>query len=145
MLYKLIKDKQLEARKNKESTLINLLTTLLGEIQTSVTGGLSASQVGILNPSDEEVLKVIKKFVKNSKEGFQLTGNVSYQEEINILSEFLPKQLTETELKKVIETIIKELPEGSKTIGAIMGKLKAEYLNLYDNKLASNLIKQLLN
>ena len=86
-LFKQIKAEQLEARKTKDTVKASLLTTLIGEIQTSVTGGASASQFGILNPTDDETTKVIKKFIKNAETSLSMRQDDKTQEELNIARE----------------------------------------------------------
>lgn len=55
--------------------------------------------------------------------------------EIEILTGFLPKQLTEDELREVIVKFKSVNPDAN--VGAVMGHLKAEYAGLYDGKKAS--------
>lgn len=59
--------------------------------------------------------------------------------EIIILSGFLPKQLTEDELRGVIESFKAANPDAN--MGAVMAYLKNEFAGLYDGKLASQIAK----
>ena len=68
------------------------------------------------------------------------------QNEYNILSSFLPKQLNEEDTKKICEQIISTLNANSiKDMGKVMGELKKEYADEIDFAKAGALLKQLLN
>ena len=68
------------------------------------------------------------------------------QNEYNILSSFLPKQLNEEDTKKICEQIISKLNANSiKDMGKVMGELKKEYADEIDFAKAGALLKQLLN
>lgn len=144
-LYQRIKKEQLEARKAKVKIHTDLLTTLLGEIQSSVTGSLSAAQFGVLNPTDAEVLKVVKKFIKNTKETLALTpSNGLATLELEILESFMPKQLSDTELGVVVGQILSTADSsltGGKLMGFVMSQLKAQYEGLFDASKVKGLLE----
>lgn len=145
-LYETIKEQQLSARKSKHTLSINCLTTLLGEIQTSVTGGSSAAQFGILNPTDNQVLKVVNKFIKNTKETLKLTPDSSVALfEQNLLETYLPKQLDEDTLKNIIyivcsDNVVDKSNPPKGLIGIVMKHLSANYENQYDSKVVKDLV-----
>ena len=66
--------------------------------------------------------------------------------EINVISAFLPKQLSEEETKKICEEAIKSVGASSmKDMGKIMGVLKSKHANSLDFSKVSVIIKELLN
>ena len=68
------------------------------------------------------------------------------QNEYDILSSFLPKQLNEEDTKKICEEIISKVGANSvKDMGKVMGELKKQYADEIDFSKAGALIKQLLN
>ena len=68
------------------------------------------------------------------------------QNEFNILSSFLPKQLSDEDTKKICEEIISKLGANSvKDMGKAMGELKKQHADEIDFSKAGALIKQLLN
>ena len=68
------------------------------------------------------------------------------QNEYNIISSFLPKQLSEEDTKKLCEETISNLGASSiKDMGKVMGELKKKYADEIDFAKAGALIKQLLN
>ena len=68
------------------------------------------------------------------------------QNEYNILTSFLPSQLSEDETKKICGEMISKLGASSlKDMGKIMGELKKSYSDEIDFSKAGSLIKELLN
>ena len=68
------------------------------------------------------------------------------QNEYDILSSFLPKQLNEEDTKKICEEIISKVGANSvKDMGKVMGELKKQRADEIDFSKAGALIKQLLN
>ena len=100
--------------------------------------------------SDEEVIDVISKEIKSRKDSineFKKGGREDLinktQAEIDILSEYLPKQLTEEELNEIIDKVFSEVkPESSKDMGKVMKALKPEVNGKADMGLVSKLVKE---
>ncbi len=68
------------------------------------------------------------------------------QQEVNILSAYLPKQLTEDEIKNICtETISKLKAESIKDMGKVMGELKKTNSENIDFSIAGKILKELLN
>ena len=68
------------------------------------------------------------------------------QNEYNILTGFLPKQLGEEETKKICAELISKLGANSvKDMGKVMGELKKKHADEIDFSKAGALLKQLLN
>ena len=68
------------------------------------------------------------------------------QNELDILSDFLPNQLGEDETKKICLEIISKVGASSlKDMGKVMGELKKQHADEIDFAKASPLIKELLN
>ena len=103
--------------------------------------------------SDEEVIDVITKEIKSRKDSineFQKGGRKDLiektQSEIDILSEYLPKQLSEDELNTIIDKVFSEIkPESSKDMGKIMKELKPKVNGKADMSLVSKIVKEKLN
>ena len=88
--------------------------------------------------SDEKALSIIKKMVENAKE----QGNTG---EVTILEAYLPTQMDELELKRVLMNHIMNLNSPTmKDMGGVMGWLKKNHGGTYDGKLASTLVRELL-
>lgn len=136
-----IKAKNLLARKSKYTSVVNVLTPLIGEAEA--IGKNAGREV-----TDAEVVQMIKKFIKGLDETIKILGDndprtLNAYGEKNTLEFFLPKQLDEAQLAREINGIHAGLVStGEKAdMGAIMKYLKLRFDGQYDGKLASQLIK----
>lgn len=141
-MIKQIEKALLEARKTKSDS-VRVLSTLLAQVK------LEAKKKN-RELSKEEVLTVISKNIKGVKETKELAKDrpdiiENCNRELNILNQFLPKQLTEDELKDILtDYIAKEnIVKDKKMIGTLMKYLKDNYSGQYDGKIASNIIKSI--
>ncbi len=102
---------------------------------------------------DEDIKKLLKKMMKQRTESIDIykKNNRSdlleiEQNEFNILSSFLPKQLNDEDTKKICEEIISKLSANSiKDMGKVMGELKKKHADEIDFSKAGALLKKLLN
>ncbi len=139
-----IKSAQLAARKERRADDASLLTTLIGE----------AENVGKTNGNravtDQEVVAMIKKFIKNIDEVIKVVnpdtdGYASAVKEKALLETFLPSQLDEAALRTAMNAIVMELGlAGPKAMGTLMKEVKARHEGTYDGTVASKLAKELL-
>ena len=98
---------------------------------------------------DEDIKKLIKQrnesievYKKNSRNDLL---EIEKQEQ-EILSSYLPKQMTEEETKKICVDIINSTNASSiKDMGKVMGELKKNYSDTLDFSLAGKVLKELLN
>jgi uncharacterized protein YqeY len=132
---------QLAARKSRASVSAALLTALIGE------SAMVGKNAGNRASTDDEVLATIRKFLKNAEETrARLTeagkDTTVILEEIQILNEYLPQQMTDEQLSAAISDIIQET--GASNMGAVMKALKERHAGLYDGRRANELIKQQL-
>jgi uncharacterized protein len=138
-----IRADQVLSRKAYDVTKASLLTTLIGEAE------MIGKNAGNRAVTDEEVVGVIKKFVKNMNETIGYIGGINdvtpikvdILREISTLSEYLPKQMTDSELELAIGSIVEQV---GKDMGKIMGELRRLYVGRYDGKMASSLVKNVL-
>jgi uncharacterized protein len=102
--------------------------------------------------SDDEVLAVLNKELKqrrDSLEAFEGAGRSDLIEEvkaeIDVLVGYLPKQLTEEELKSIVQDTIQEVGASSKAdMGKVMAALMPKVRGRADGKLVNQLVQQLL-
>ena len=103
--------------------------------------------------SDNDLISLLKKMVKqrnDSCEAYKKGGRNELFEnemsEIKIINQFLPKQLSEDETKKICLDTIKAVGANSvKDMGKVMGALKKEYSDVLDFSKVSKIIKDNLN
>jgi Asp-tRNA(Asn)/Glu-tRNA(Gln) amidotransferase B subunit len=137
---KTIDEKLLKARLSKDNVAKNLLVTLKGEFENAVKNGESAD--------DSLVEKLAKKMIKNA----ELVGTDEAKQEILILKEFLPVQLTEAEIKSVILKLVESnsdkveaFKSGNKgVIGMFIGLVNKETSGSADAKLVGKLVQEIL-
>ena len=151
MLIETIKKDFMEARKLREQgkNKAVFLSVLIYDIEKVIKDNYFNKDINT-EEYDKEVLKIIRKFMKNAEEtiveGTKVGKNVDKsREEIKILLNYLPVQLTEDQLKVIIVDFVNVLPEKTpKMMGKVMSQLKEKYDGQYDNKVASFLVKNSL-
>ena len=102
---------------------------------------------------DEDIKKLLKKMIKQRSESIEIykKNNRSdlleiEQGELDILSEYLPKQLSKADTEKICKEIIKNSGASSlKDMGRVMGELKKNHADTIDFSKAGQIIKNLLN
>ena len=102
---------------------------------------------------DEDIKKLFKKMAKQRAESIDIYKKNNRtdlleveQNEYDIISSFLPKQLNDEDTKKICEETISSLGASSiKDMGKVMGELKKKYADEIDFAKAGALLKQLLN
>ena len=102
---------------------------------------------------DEDIKKLLKKMVKQRAESIDIYKKNNRadlleveQNEYEILTGFLPKQLGEEETKKICADLIAKLGANSiKDMGKVMGELKKTHSDEIDFAKAGPMIKDLLN
>ena len=103
--------------------------------------------------NDEDIKKLLKKMIKQRSESIALYKKSNRsdlleieQNEVNILSSYLPKQMSEEETKKICQEIINNIGAANlKDIGRVMGELKKKYSDTIDFSKAGEFIKEILN
>jgi hypothetical protein len=101
---------------------------------------------------DGEVIDILSREIKQRKDAlqeFEKAGRSdlveSAQAEIAIISEYLPKQLTEEELQSIIQETIREVGASSKAdLGKVMSALMPRIKGRADGKLVNRLVQQQL-
>ena len=102
---------------------------------------------------DEDIKKLLKKMVKQRAESIDIYKKNSRtdlleveQNEYDILTGFLPKQLSEEETEKICADVISKIGANSlKDMGRVMGELKKTHADEIDFSKAGSMIKELLN
>ena len=139
------------ALKAKDKTKISTYRLILSSIKDlDITNRSGPNKK---ETDDEDIKKLLKKMVKQRAESIDIykKNNRSdllevEQNEYDILTAFLPKQLGEEETKKICGEIISKIGASSiKDMGKVMGELKKSHSDEIDFAKAGPLIKELLN
>ena len=144
LLEKIINEMYL-SMKSGDKTKANALRTLVSKLKDQ--------QIKLREDiSDEEALKVIKTLVKQRKESAQIFLKAGREElaekenlEISILEKYLPKMISDDEIRVLVEGIVKEI--GAKDlsdIGKVMTLVMKRGKGKVDGKLANDILKELL-
>jgi|TARA_B100001093_G_scaffold28122_1_gene24562 uncharacterized protein len=140
-----------KALKSKDKTKISTYRLILSSIKDLDI--VNRSGPNKKDTDDEDIKKLLKKMVKQRAESIDIYKKNNRndlleveQNEYNILTGFLPKQLGEEETKKICAEVISKLgAQTVKDMGKVMGELKKQYADKIDFAKAGPLIKELLN
>ncbi len=136
-----------DAMKTKNEALLRALRAIKAEIIKAKTEPGANGAV-----SEEGELKLLQRMAKQRKDSlevFTTQGRADLaqkeQEELDIIEQFLPKQLGADELKVILEKIIAELgAAGPQDMGKVMGVATKQLAGQADGKVVSSLVKELL-
>ena len=139
------------ALKSKDKSKISTYRLILSSIKDLDISNRSGPNKK--ETDDEDIKKLLKKMVKQRSESIVIYKKNNRQDlldieqsEYDILTSFLPKQLSEEDTKKICEEIISKLGATSiKDMGKVMGALKKDHSDEIDFSKAGALLKQLLN
>ena len=139
------------ALKAKDKTKISTYRLILSSIKDLDISNRSGPNKK--ETDDDDIKKLLKKMVKQRSESIDIYKKNNRtdlleveQNEYDILTRFLPKQLSEEETKKICSELITKLGASSvKDMGKVMGELKKLHSEGIDFSKAGPLIKKLLN
>ena len=102
--------------------------------------------------SEEETIEVVVSVVKARRESldYAVKGNRSdlvlqAEQELQILADYLPQQLSEEEVQDIVQRAIRETgAESPKDMGRVMGIIMPQVKGRADGKLVNNLVRQYL-
>ena len=149
-LKKQIEDNLNEALKAKDKNTYPTLRLIVSAIKDAEIAGRSKGQKEV---KDSDIISILKKMIKQRNEScevYKKAGRTELLEnetnEINVINNFLPKQLSEEETKKICEEAIKSIGASSmKDMGKIMGVLKSKHADTLDFSKVSSIIKGLFS
>ena len=104
------------------------------------------------NPDDTEITKLLQKLVKQRKESasiFREQGRIDLAEpeeaQIEVISQFLPEQLSAEEVEKVVDQTIQSVGATTmKDMGKVMGMANKQLAGKADGKLIAEIVKKRL-
>ena len=148
-LKKQIEEKLNTALKAKDKSTYPTLRLVVSAIKDAEIASRTKGQKEI---SDSEVTSILKKMIKQRNESCEVYKKAgrnelleNEQKEIEVISIFLPKQLSNEETKKICEEAIKSSGASSmKDMGRVMGILKSKNADTLDFSKVSLIIKDLL-
>ena len=102
---------------------------------------------------DEQVIQILQRMIKQRKDSYTQFSDAGRSElaekeqnEIKIISDFLPEQLGEDELTEMVIDVVKETgASGPQDMGKVMGSLKQKIQGNADMGLVSKIVKESLS
>ncbi len=145
-----IEEKLNQSLKNKDKSLYPTLRLIVSAIKDAVIANRGKDSKEL---TDQDILGLLKKMVKQRNESCEVYKKAGREEllasetkEIEIISSFLPKQLSEEETKKICEDVVKKVGAASiKDMGKVMGELKKTHADVLDFSKVGSIIKTILN
>lgn len=136
-----------EAMKSKDEALLRGLRAIKAEIIKAKTDPGANGQI-----SEEVELKILQKMVKSRKDSLTIFEQqnradlaVKESEEIKVIEQFLPAQMSEEEVKAAVKAIIAQVgAAGPQDLGKVMGVASKQLAGQADGKLISQFAKELL-
>ena len=149
-LKKQIEEKLNTALKAKDKNTYPTLRLVVSAIKDAEIASRTKGQKEM---SDSEVTSILKKMIKQRNESCEVYKKAGRNElleneikEIEVISIFLPKQLSDEETKKKCEEAIRSSGASSmRDMGKVMGVLKSKHADTLDFSKVSSIIKELLN
>ena len=139
-----------EALKAKDKSKISTYRLILSAIKDLDISNRSGPNKK--DTDDEDIKKLLKKMIKQRAESIDVYKKNNREDllkieesEHKILSDYLPKQLSEEETKKICSEVAQKLGANSiKDMGKVMGELKKNYSDTLDFSKAGSLLKEIL-
>ena len=139
--------KVLKAKDKAKISTFRLILSSIKDLEISNRSGPNKKVT-----DNEDIKKLLKKMIKQRSESIEIYKKNNRQDlseveegEVQVLTFYLPKQLSEEETNKVCKETIKKIGANSiKDIGKIMGELKKQYSDSLDFSKAGSILKELL-
>ena len=144
MLKEELKKNEIAAMKAREKQTVSVLRLVNSEIKAYEVNERK-------DITDEDVIKIIEKQIKQLKEALQyaiqLNDEAKIQEgnfAINLLTPYLPAQLSEEEVKEMLKEIISNGNYGPADMGKIMKEIMPKVNGKFDRSKINPMVKELL-
>ncbi len=146
-LEKKIMDAMKIAMKAKDQTALAALRAVKSELILAKTSGASAEL------TEDDGNKILQKLVKQRKDSAAIFTEQNREdlaipelEQAAVISQFLPEQMSEEEVAKVVEEVIAQTGASSmKDMGKVMGIVNGKLAGQSDSKTISGIVKAILN
>ncbi|WP_117881673.1 GatB/YqeY domain-containing protein [Aureibaculum luteum] len=137
-----------EAMKAKDTVALESLRAIKSAILIAQTESGAKQEL-----TEDEELKLVQKLVKQRKDSatlYQEQGRADLADpelaQVAVIEQFLPEQMSEEELQKVVAGIVEKTGATSmKDMGKVMGMVSKELAGKADGKAISNVVKSLLS
>jgi uncharacterized protein len=128
------------------------LTTTLRGLKSSILDAEISKGVRETGLSEQEITDILAKEAKKRQESVELYVQGGNQEkadaelaEKEVISKYLPKQLSEQEISELVNQAVDELGNDPANMGKIIGQVKAATKGAADGALIAKLVKEKLS
>lgn len=136
------------AMRAKNSLRLEALRAIKSAVMLEQTSSAAGTTL-----TDEQEIKLVQKLVKQRKDSAQIFKDQNRldlaepeEAQAKIIAEFLPAQLSEEEITKIVGDIIAQTgAQGMKDMGKVMGMASKQMAGTADGKTISTIVKQLLS
>ena len=136
------------AMRAKDSLRLEALRAIKSAVMLEQTSSAAGTTL-----TDEQEIKLVQKLVKQRKDSAQIFKDQNRldlaepeEAQAKIIAEFLPAQLSEEEITKIVGDIIVQTgAQGMKDMGKVMGMASKQMAGTADGKTISTIVKQLLS
>ena len=137
-----------DAMRSKNEGVLRSLRAIKAAIIVAKTAEGAKGEIG-----EADELRLLQKMVKQRKDSLEIFTQqgrpelaAKEQEEIEIIERFLPRQMSESELKEAVQAIIRDSGATSPAdMGKVMGLANKQLSGKADGKTISTMVKELLN
>ena len=144
MLKETLKKDEIAAMKARDKAKVNVLRLVNAEIKAYEVNNRE-------DISDENVIKIIEKSIKQNKEALEYAKQANNEEKIaegnfaiEVLTPYLPKQLSEEEVVAMLKEIITNGNYTAKDMGKIMKEIMPKVNGKFDRSKINPMVKNLL-
>ena len=128
-----------DAMKSGDKLRVSVLRMVLADIINVEKSGKDFKHIDVIKGYAKKLKKTIEEY-----ERLHIKDKIdSYNEELKIVEEFLPKQMSDEELKKVVTELIES--EKPKDIGSAMKIVMGKYKDIADGKKVQALVKEIFS
>lgn len=144
MLKEVLKKDEIAAMKARDKKKVSVLRLVNAEIKAYEVNNRE-------DISDENVIKIIEKSIKQNKEALEYAKQANNEEKIaegnfaiEVLTPYLPKQLTEEEVSAMLREIITNGNYTAKDMGKIMKEIMPKVNGKFDRSKINPMVKEIL-
>jgi hypothetical protein len=141
-----------EAMKNKDAETLSVLRMLIAAARNKE---ITLRKDGQAELTDEQIIEVVASEIKKRRDSAEAYNNGGRPEladkenaEIKILEKYLPEQLSDDELEKIVQEVLASgadnLPAGQASFGKVMGQVMARAKGKADGSKVGEIVKKLL-
>ena len=137
--------------KNKDEIAVSTIRLIIAALKDRDIENRTKKKEG--DTPDSEIFNLFQSMIKQRKDSKKIYDDAGRFElsqreenEIKVISEFLPKQMNDEDIKKVVKEIVQEVQaESIKDLGKLMQIVKERYPGQFDMKKAAHFGKNILS